>query len=115
MASSSSPSGMDGFADTPGQRYDIKSAAKCSVSVPPWMFSYASWLISSHIFRLIFEKDEMYPLCMMVWMPNVNGWLLVGVMAVDVAARMCAKRTLLEVFLHKERKLGSCNGGWMDL
>ena len=114
MAGSSSPA-MDGLADIPGQRYDIKRAAKCSVSVPPWMFSYASWLISSHIFRLIFEKDEMYPLCMMAWMPNVSGWLLVGVMAVDVAARMCANNTLLEVLAHIERKLGSCNGGWMDL
>ena len=37
------------------------------------------------------------------------------VTAVAVAARICAKTAVEEVFAHRERKLVSCRGGWAFL
>lgn len=52
---------------------------------------------------------------MILQIPNVKGWLLVGVIAVAVAALMWARTTGEEVFLQMERKFESWRGGWIVL
>ena len=52
-------------------------------------------------------NEDMKPLCMIVWMPKVKGWLLGAAMAVAVAALMWARRAREDVFEQRLRKLES--------
>ena len=92
----------------------MEGAARCSLSVEPKTLAKAALLIKLLMLRLMGMRWEITSLCMRaslshqircifgvgkIWCvrlpcrPNIKGWLFTGVIAVLLAARICAKHT----------------------